>query len=129
MIIAIGAIVFGYYVGRFPLTPQRLIGLCIVAISLMLLVLARVQLGRAFSVEARASELVTAGLYSRIRNPIYVFGSILIAGVILWSGNFWFYLAFLVIIPMQVLRARKEARVLEDTFGDTYREYRRKTWI
>jgi protein-S-isoprenylcysteine O-methyltransferase Ste14 len=28
---------------------------------------------------------------------------------------------------MQVLRARNEARVLEATFGDAYRQYRSKT--
>jgi protein-S-isoprenylcysteine O-methyltransferase Ste14 len=100
-----------------------------VAIALVLLLVARIQLGRAFSVEARASELVTTGLYSRIRNPIYIFGSLLIAGVIIWSGNPWYFLVFLVIIPMQIVRAHKEAHVLEERFGETYREYRRRTWI
>jgi protein-S-isoprenylcysteine O-methyltransferase Ste14 len=36
--------------------------------------LARVQLGESFSVAPEAHELVTRGLYSRIRSPIYVFG-------------------------------------------------------
>jgi hypothetical protein len=27
------------------------------------------------------------------------------------------------------LSARREARVLEEAFGDSYREYRRKTWF
>jgi protein-S-isoprenylcysteine O-methyltransferase Ste14 len=125
----IGAIVFGYFAGRYPLTLPRVIGIAIVAVSFPLFVLARIQLGRAFSIQARASELVTTGLYSRIRNPIYVFGSLVIAGAIIWYGNFWLFLVFLVIIPMQVIRARREARVLEGEFGDEYREYRRKTWI
>jgi protein-S-isoprenylcysteine O-methyltransferase Ste14 len=30
---------------------------------------------------------------------------------------------------MQVWRARNEARVLEAKFGDTYRQYRAKTWF
>jgi protein-S-isoprenylcysteine O-methyltransferase Ste14 len=29
----------------------------------------------------------------------------------------------------QVIRARREAHVLEEAFGDAYREYRRKTWF
>src|SRR5215469_3221786 len=106
IIVAIG---FGYYAGRSPLTPHRIIGLCITAVALVLFAIARIQLGRAFSVEARASELVTTGLYSRIRNPIYIFGALLIAGIITWFGYFWFFLAFLVIIPLQVVRARNEA--------------------
>jgi protein-S-isoprenylcysteine O-methyltransferase Ste14 len=30
---------------------------------------------------------------------------------------------------IQTLRARREERVLEAAFGDTYLEYRRKTWF
>jgi protein-S-isoprenylcysteine O-methyltransferase Ste14 len=30
---------------------------------------------------------------------------------------------------MQIFRAKNEARVLENAFGDEYREYRRKTWF
>jgi protein-S-isoprenylcysteine O-methyltransferase Ste14 len=33
------------------------------------------------------------------------------------------------IITLQIVRARQEARVLEATFGDAYREYRRRTWF
>ena len=34
---------------------------------------------------AKAQTLVTHGLYSRIRNPIYVFGALVIAGIFLFS--------------------------------------------
>jgi protein-S-isoprenylcysteine O-methyltransferase Ste14 len=40
-----------------------------------------------------------------------------------------FLLALLVIIPVQILRARRESRVLEEKFGEEYREYRRRTWF
>jgi len=32
-------------------------------------------------------------------------------------------------VPLQVWRARNEARVLETKFGDAYRDYRRNTWF
>jgi protein-S-isoprenylcysteine O-methyltransferase Ste14 len=32
-------------------------------------------------------------------------------------------------IVVQMLRARREARVLEAAFGDAYRDYRRQTWF
>jgi protein-S-isoprenylcysteine O-methyltransferase Ste14 len=35
----------------------------------------------------------------------------------------------LLLIPLQVWRARNEARVLEEKFGEEYREYRRRTWF
>jgi protein-S-isoprenylcysteine O-methyltransferase Ste14 len=34
-----------------------------------------------------------------------------------------------VLIPMQIVRARKEARVLEEKFGEEYRAYRARTWF
>jgi protein-S-isoprenylcysteine O-methyltransferase Ste14 len=91
--------------------------------------LARIQLGEAFSVAAKASVLVTHGLYSRIRNPIYVFGSIMIAGLCLFFKYPLALLVFVLIVPLQVVRARKESDVLEATFGDAYRNYKSRTWF
>ena len=112
-----------------PWTPWRIAGAVIVIPALLLFVLARIQLGRAFSVQAKATTLVTTGIYSRIRNPIYVFGGLMIAGVIIWAERPWWLLIFALLIPMQALRVRKEERVLEAKFGDAYLEYKRKTWF
>jgi protein-S-isoprenylcysteine O-methyltransferase Ste14 len=101
--------------------------LVVPAVSLWLL--ARIQLGRSFAVRAKAKELVTHGLYSKIRNPVYVFGSLFIAGLILFIGRPVWLLVLAVFVPMQVIRARKEARVLEKKFGDAYRQYRARTWF
>jgi protein-S-isoprenylcysteine O-methyltransferase Ste14 len=110
-------------------TASRIIGLSIAAPSFVLLCLARIQLGKAFSLEAKASTLVTTGLYSRIRNPIYVFGAFTIAGVVTWMSRPWLFLMFAVIIPLQVYRTRKEGQVMEAAFGEAYREYKKKTWF
>jgi len=117
------------YAGGQAWTPWHLAGVAIALPAFALFLLARVQLGRNFSVQAKANTLITAGLYSRIRNPIYVFGGLLIAGIIIWAHRPWWLLVFSVLIPLQVVRARKEAAVLEATFGDAYREYKRKTWF
>jgi len=129
VILAVVAVAFGRYAATQPRTLWQIIGLSIAAPSLLLLVLARIQLGRAFSVQAKASTLVTAGLYSRIRNPIYVFGALLIVGIIIWTGRPILLLVLVVLIPMQILRARKESRVLEEKFGREYAEYKRRTWL
>lgn len=72
---------------------------------------------------------MTHGLYLKIRNPIYLFGTIAIAGMflILQIPPLWMLLGALAIL--QVLRADKEARVLEAKFGEQYRAYRRQTWF
>jgi len=110
-------------------TPPHIVGVAIAVPSLFLLCLARIQLGKAFSVQAKASTLVTHGLYSRIRNPIYVFGALTIVGLIIWTNQLRFLLCFAVLIPLQVYRSRKESQVLEETFGAAYLEYKRKTWF
>ncbi|WP_109487672.1 methyltransferase family protein [Occallatibacter savannae] len=129
VIIIFGAIVLLWRATAFPLTPSRVAGLAIGVPALLLLLTARIQLGRAFSVRAKASNLVTTGLYSRIRNPIYVFSALTILSVIIWSGQFAFLLIFAILIPVQIVRSRKESAVLEAKFGDEYREYKRKTWF
>jgi protein-S-isoprenylcysteine O-methyltransferase Ste14 len=112
-----------------PWPPMRIIGASMMVFGLFTWTLARVQLGNSFSVTAKATALVTHGLYSRIRNPIYVFGSIMIAGVMLFFLKPEGLLIFLAIIPMQIIRARKESAVLEAAFGDAYRQYRQQTWF
>ena len=44
---------------------------------------ARFQLGKSFAVKAEAHELVARGLDSKIRNPIYVFGVVMLIGLML----------------------------------------------
>jgi protein-S-isoprenylcysteine O-methyltransferase Ste14 len=112
-----------------PWTALRITGLGIAIPSLLLLVLARIQLGRAFSVQAKATTLVTTGLYSRIRNPIYIFSGLMLAGFTLWANQPWLLLCFAVLIPMQVVRSRKEERVLTEKFGAQYLDYKRQTWF
>jgi protein-S-isoprenylcysteine O-methyltransferase Ste14 len=129
MLIVVAVVVFLWYALGFPPTPMRVVGLAIVIPAFVLLMVARMQLGDAFSVQAKASELVTRGIYSRIRNPIYVFSALMIAGAILWTQRPVFLLIFAVLIPLQIVRARKEAQVLEAKFGTAYLEYKQKTWF
>jgi protein-S-isoprenylcysteine O-methyltransferase Ste14 len=112
-----------------PWTLSREVGLVLAIAAFVCWSVARIQLGKSFSVRAKATELVTRGIYSKIRNPVYVFGTIFIVGVILWTGRTIWLLALLAIVPMQVMRAKKEAQVLEAKFGAAYRAYREKTWF
>lgn len=128
VVVLIVPIIFLSFLG-LPWTAPRIAGLAIAIPCFLLLVLARIQLGKAFSVQAKATVLVTTGLYSRIRNPIYVFGSLMIAGFILWINQPWLLLILAVVLPMQFLRSRKEAQVLEEKFGAAYQEYKRQTWF
>jgi protein-S-isoprenylcysteine O-methyltransferase Ste14 len=112
-----------------PWTALRIAGLAIAIPSFLLFALARIQLGRAFSLRAKATMLVTTGIYCRIRNPIYVFGGLMLAGLILWTNQPLLLLVFTVHLPVQVYRSRKEEQALVETFGTSYLDYKRKTWF
>jgi protein-S-isoprenylcysteine O-methyltransferase Ste14 len=107
---------------------ERCVGLAITVPATVLLFIARYQIGSSFSVIPQARELVTHGIYSKIRNPIYVFSAILAAGIAL-ALEPWALLLLIILVPVQILRAQREAKVLEQKFGDEYRAYREKTWF
>ena len=110
-------------------TAMQTAGLCLLVVEFIFWTIARFQLGSSFSATAQARHLVTNGLYSKLRNPIYVFGSCVIAGIILVIGRPMLLLIFVVIIPLQIQRAKNESAVLEAAFGDEYRKYRAGAWF
>jgi Phospholipid methyltransferase len=55
-----------------PWNPERWAGLALTIPVATLFFLARFQLGRSFSVTPQARELVTRGVYSKIRHPMYL---------------------------------------------------------
>jgi protein-S-isoprenylcysteine O-methyltransferase Ste14 len=117
------------YAPEVDWSVEKVIGAVLVGISFPLFVLARWQLGSSFSVKAKASRLVTTGLYSRLRNPIYLFGGLFIVGLSLFLSPWGPLVVALVIVPMQVMRARREERVLAEAFGEEYERYKSKTWF
>lgn len=125
----VGLIFLGIEYGSKPWTLARIAGVVIGLPSLALLALARIELGGSFSVRPKAQTLVTHGLYSRIRNPIYVFGGLVIAGVFLYINQPRYLWLFAAIIPLQIYRARQEEKILQATFGDEYQQYKSHTWF
>lgn len=129
LIVGTGAAFVAWKLHAANWTPLQTLGLILLIAGFILWTIARFQLGASFTVTAQARQLVTRGLYSKIRNPIYVFGSCVIAGVFLLAGHPALLLIFVIVIPMQIWRAKKEAAVLEQKFGDQYRTYRASTWF
>jgi protein-S-isoprenylcysteine O-methyltransferase Ste14 len=110
-------------------TTPKIVGAVIIGVSFPLFVLARWQLGNSFSIKAKAGRLVTKGLYSRIRNPIYLFGGLFTVGLSLFFSVWGPLVVALVIVPMQVVRARREEQVLASAFGEEYERYKSRTWF
>jgi len=123
-------VAFGAFVAiHEPWGTQYFIGLGIAVAGFALSIVARVQLGRSFSIRARAKKLVTTGLYSKFRNPIYLFRGIAFVGLFIAWGKLIPLICFLLIYPLQILRAKREGKVLEEAFGDEYRRYKARTWF
>ena len=123
-------VIFAWVAWRAPVSPRYVVGLSIGVIGFVLWMVARQQLGKSFTVSAQAKALVTTGLYSKIRNPIYFFGGIAFVGVFLAWGNMYALVGVIVLyFVMQTLRARKESAVLEQAFGEEYRRYKASTWF
>jgi protein-S-isoprenylcysteine O-methyltransferase Ste14 len=104
-------------------------GLVLAVIGGGFLLTARYQLGESFSVSPQARQLVTRGIYSRIRNPLYVFSTLMIVGLVIAYQHPRALLFPAALAVVQVIRARRESQVLERAFGDEYREYRKRTWF
>ena len=128
-IIAVVGVLWFVFSRPRPWDLQRIAGAALLVVGYAGIATARYYLGKSFALRPEAHQLVTRGIYSKIRNPIYVFGLIAIAGLFLFLRRPMLWLLLPAIAVMQALRAHREAQVLEAAFGDAYRDYRRKTWF
>lgn len=120
---------FGFTVVTGPHTTLSYTALCLSLACAVLWFVARWQLGQAFAVGAQARGLVTQGLYSKIRHPIYVFGTLAFLFVVLALMGWPALIVWAVVLAIQVVRLRREEQVLAETFGAKYQAYRARTWF
>lgn len=112
-----------------PQSMLSYVALCLSLVCAVLWFIARWQLGDAFSVTPQARQLVKRGLYSKIRHPIYVFGTLAFLFIVLAIQGPSALLICAVVILIQVVRVRREERVLAEAFGAEYTAYRSSTWF
>lgn len=74
---------FAVAIARFARAwdARHVAGMGLAAIGFALWLTARLQFGKSFSVRPEARALVTTGLYSKSRNPIYLFGGVAYGGL------------------------------------------------
>jgi protein-S-isoprenylcysteine O-methyltransferase Ste14 len=112
-----------------PRVTPWYVGLCLAAAAAPWWCVARWQLGASFSVGPDARQLVTRGLYSKLRHPIYVFGSLAWFGALLVLLGWSAVIIWLVVVVIEIARAWREERVLAEKFGAEYKAYRSRTWF
>ena len=104
-------------------------GLALAAVCTPFWIAARRQLGASFSVRPDARLLVTTGIYSKIRHPVYVFGTPAVTGVLVALLGWGAVVIAAIVVPVEILRARREEAVLVEKFGARYTAYRERTWF
>jgi protein-S-isoprenylcysteine O-methyltransferase Ste14 len=112
-----------------PSGPLWIVSLVLSLACAALWIVARRQLGASFSVRPEARHLVTTGLYSRLRHPIYVFGTLAFLLALLALQGWEMLAIWAILIPIQFVRASREDRVLELAFGAEYAAWRDSTWF
>ena len=104
-------------------------GLALCALAVVVLIMALSAFGNSFRVGIDVKdpdELITKGIFSISRNPIYLCFLFVLAGLFLIHRNLvmaFAAAAFVVVIHRQVLR---EEKFLEDHYGEEYLIYRKK---
>jgi protein-S-isoprenylcysteine O-methyltransferase Ste14 len=104
------------------------IGFMIGAIGAIIIITGIMTLGKYFTASMTPKGLVTHGIYSKIRHPIF-FGVILVyLGMeFIFQSIYGLLLVIFVLIPFYVYSAIEEEKMLSKTFKDKYAVYKKKT--
>lgn len=97
--------------------------------SFVLLLLSRRKLGKSFSVTPQAKQLVTTGLYAKVRHPMYLFLDLFFLAVIILADRPLLLILWGALVVFQSLRAKREEKVLAEAFGEEFEKYRKQTWF
>ena len=147
-IIFVGSILLGVVLGLVaPVSSDwlssslaSLVGIPILVIALILVLLTFWEfrkVGTGFDYDRARSEdtvtaLITGGPFRYSRNPMYLSAVLLQLGLGIWLRNAWIVLLLLLtILLINVLSILPEESFLEERFGESYGEYRRRVrrWL
>jgi protein-S-isoprenylcysteine O-methyltransferase Ste14 len=105
------------------------IGSLISVLSFILWTVSRIHLEESIEENPESERLVTDGIYSKIRQPMYIFSSMCLFGLSLALNSAIFYVIFLVLVFLQLNKMKQRELLLEERFGEEYRKYKKRTWF
>ncbi|MFW9967590.1 MAG: methyltransferase family protein [Candidatus Thorarchaeota archaeon] len=119
--------------------PYNLIGILFIPVGMLLVIWANFALLYIGKISLRdrepmqkPSNLVLVGPYRFSRNPLYLGALLMLFGlVIIWSSVVTAFLTILVYIIFRFVFIKKEEVILEEEFGDEYRDFKKRVrrWI
>jgi protein-S-isoprenylcysteine O-methyltransferase Ste14 len=117
------------YIGINELIPI-MIGFILMIIGICFNFIVRGNLGKNWvplSKTTKGQELVTGGIYSKVRHPFYLSVLILFLGIAVISWNLYGFLFFILVLMALIIRIRKEEMELAAKFGEEYKKYKKET--
>lgn len=126
------AVAFMYFVLTIVLIPIHLyhvVGALVALVSFMMWITASMQFTDSFSKAPSQNHLVATGLYRKFRHPVYYFSVTALVGINIFMWTLTLMPLVVALVVVQVVRIRKEDKVLSEAFGRKYRGYKRRTWF
>ncbi|MHA1288459.1 MAG: methyltransferase family protein [Candidatus Thorarchaeota archaeon] len=114
--------------------PYNFSGMVLILVGLLLIIWANYSLLHIGKISLRNREpmqrpanLIIVGPYKFTRNPIYLGGFVALFGlIIMWSSIVTAFFTILVYIIFRYVFIKKEEIILEEEFGDEYREFKNR---
>jgi len=104
------------------------LGFIICTVGVIFIIAAILTLGKYFTTSINPKGLVTTGIYSKIRHPMFT-GAILvyIGIVVIFQSIIGFLLVLFILLPFFIYSAIEEEKILSEKFKDKYLAYKKKT--
>ncbi len=101
----------------------RYLGLAVFIIGILLFIIAHLK-----SSGVPSKGLVTGGIYSKLRHPMYYGFILLILGLPIFMNSLFSLASSLIWIPQLLYWGRSEEKELEEIYPE-YGEYKKRTWL
>jgi protein-S-isoprenylcysteine O-methyltransferase Ste14 len=109
------------------LLPQ-IIGVSFVTIGVIIWFFGKKALGEYFSISITPKGLVTSGIYSKIRHPLYSGTVLIYLGIGLFLKSIIGLISTIILlVPLVVYLSIEEEKILLKKYGKKYLEYKKKT--
>lgn len=121
-----------FWVNFIEFNLVKVMGLIINLLGLMLWWAGKLTLSKNWNVgfgKPKINQLVTYGIYSKIRHPMYWGINLTFAGLTIIYPKNWFVAVSLLVIIYFFYRMRLENKYLSETLGEEYQNYKKKTWV
>jgi protein-S-isoprenylcysteine O-methyltransferase Ste14 len=107
----------------------QIVGVAMVVLGLIIAVLARRMLASNWSSHIdlkKGHELITTGIYSVVRHPIYTGILLMTLGTSLFKGTVGLLIFFLIMLAFMLFKIKEEEELLMEHFPEEYPGYKRR---